>query len=325
MKRTFTISFLTLMGLFYGFHGALAVDSSYPTKPIEMLIGFAPGAGTDLGARMIAEDAKRYLGQEIIVVNKPGAGGRAAMTLIAKAKPDGYTLAATTDVCITLAPNLEPTPYKPAEDFTYITQFGSLEVGTVVLPDSPFHTFKGLIDFARANPGKLTISTIGVGTAAHVAFEAVTLLENLKIKLVPFPGSAPAITALLGGHVMAASAGCSGYMPHLRAKKVRLLAIMSEERNEAYPEVPTFGEHGYPLVFPNFYLISGPKNMERPVVKKLEDAFRKGMESPAFIKIAKELSIWTNKTLSGDELKERILRINARNEEIFKKLGMGVK
>lgn len=323
MKTGF-ITFLVLFSLLGGLYVAMAVEPNYPTKSIEMLVGYSPGAGTDLGARMIAENSKKYLGQEIVVVNKPGGGGRVAMTLVSKAKPDGYSLAATTDVSVTLSPNLEPVPYKPLEDFTFIIQFGSVEVGVVVPSDSPFHTFKDLIEFVRANPGKLTISTIGVGTGSHVAFEAISLLEGLKIKLIPFSGSAPAMTALLGGHVMAANSGCSGYVPHLKAKKVRLLAIMSEERNDVYPEVPTFKEHGYPG-FPILYFIAGPKNMEKPVVKKLEEAFRNAMESPAFIKLAKDLETYTKRFLSSDELREELVRCNTRNEELFKKLGIGIK
>ncbi len=325
MKRRMLVLFVSCFCILSMVTAARAGEAAFPQKSIDMMVGFAPGAGTDLGARMIADDAKKTLGQEILVTNKPGGGGRAAITLLARAKPDGYTLAATTDVCLTLLPNLEQVPYKPNEDFTFIVQFGSLETGVVVPADSPFKTFKEMLAYAKANPGKLTVGTLGPGTGVHVAMEAVSLLDNLKMKLVPFGGSAPAVTALLGGHVMAISSGCSGYAPHLKSKKVRLLAVMTDERNEEYPQVPTFKELGYPLVFPNFYLISGPKGMPKPVVAKLEEAFRKAMQSPAYIKIAQDLNIYTKQVLSGDDLRERILRINSRNTEVFQKLGMGLK
>jgi tripartite-type tricarboxylate transporter receptor subunit TctC len=181
------------------------------------------------------------------------------------------------------------------------------------------------MDFARANPDKLTISTVGVGTTNHVAFEALMLLEGLKIKLVPFSGAAPAMTALLGKHVLVASTAASGYAPHIKAKTVRLLAVMSEERLDAYPDVPTLKELGFPLVFQSWYIISGPKNMEKSVVKKLADVFIKGTETPEFIKLAKELEIYTKNPLSGDELREGIVRRDKKNAELFKKLGMGIK
>ena len=319
------IALLIFLSLFFIFNFSIAAEPDYPTKSIEMFVGFSPGAGTDLGARMIAEHAKKHLGQEVVVVNKPGGGGRVALTLVSKAKPDGYTLSATTDSAVILSPHLEKYPYKPLEDFTFISQFGLLEFGVVVLSDSPFRTFKDLMDFARANPDKLTISTVGVGTTNHVAFEALMLLEGLKIKLVPFSGAAPAMTALLGKHVMVASTAASGYATHMKAKTVRLLAVMSEERLDVYPDVPTLKELGYPLVFQSWYIISGPKNMEKSVVKKLADVFIKGTEPAEFIKLAKDLEIYTKNPLSGDELREGIVRRDKKNAELFKKLGMAIK
>lgn len=298
----------------------------YPNRPIEITIGYAPGAGTDLGTRMIAEQAKKDLGQDVVCVNKPGGAGRIALTLIAKAKPDGYSLAATTDSAIIAVPHLEKVPYKALEDFTYISQFGTLDFGVTVAPDSPFKTFRDVVQFARANPDKLTMGIIGVGSADHVAFQALALLENLKIKFVPFAGAAPAMTALLGGHIMITSPASSGYAPHVKAKSARLLAVLGEERLEQYPDVPTLKELGYPsLVFQSWYVISGPKNMDKGIVKKLADAFRKAMATPEFIRVAKELEIYSPKTLSGDELRDGIVRRDRINDELFKKLGIAIK
>ncbi len=299
---------------------------TYPNRPIEITIGYAPGAGTDLGTRMIAEQAKKDLGQDIVCVNKPGGAGRIALTLIAKAKPDGYSLAATTDSAIIAVPHLEKVPYKSLEDFTFISQFGTLDFGVTVAQDSPFKTFKDVIQFARSNPDKLTLGIIGVGSADHVAFQALAHLENLKIKFVPFAGAAPAMTALLGGHIMMSSPASSGYAPHVKAKTARLLATLGEERMEQYPDVPTLKELGYPsLVFQSWYVISGPKNMEKPVVTKLANSFRKAMATPEFIRVAKDLEIYAPKTLSGDELRAGIVRRDKINEDLFKKLGIGLK
>jgi tripartite-type tricarboxylate transporter receptor subunit TctC len=305
---------------------SMAAETDYPTRPIEIAIGYAPGAGTDLGTRMIAEQSKKHLGQDIVCVNKPGGAGRVALTLIAKLKPDGYSLAATTDSAIIAVPHLEKVPYKALEDFTFINQFGSLDFGLTVAQDSPFKTLKDVIEFARANPEKLTMGIIGVGSSDHVAFQALALLENLKMKFVPFSGAAPTMTALLGGHIMIASPASSGYAPYVKAKTARLLAVLSEARMEQYPDVPTLKELGYPsLVFQSWYVISGPKNMEKSVVRKLADAFGKAMMTPEFIKMAKDLEIYSRKTLSGDELREGIVRRDKINEELFKKLGIGMK
>src|SRR4030042_1276248 len=192
MKKAWTV-FIMCMGMCVSFE-SMAAETNYPTRPIEITVGYGPGAGTDLGTRMIAEQARKDLGQDILCVNKPGGAGRIALTLIAKAKPDGYSLAATTDTAIISVPHLEKVPYKAMEEFTFISQFGTLDFGVTVAKDSPFKTFKDVIQFARANPDKLTIGIIGVNSADHVAFQALALLENLKVKFVPFPGAAPRST-----------------------------------------------------------------------------------------------------------------------------------
>jgi tripartite-type tricarboxylate transporter receptor subunit TctC len=324
MKTAWTVLMMGLV-MCVGFD-SMAAETAYPTKPIEITIGYAPGAGTDLGTRMVAEQAKKDLGQDILCVNKPGGAGRIALTLIAKAKPDGYSLAATTDSAIISVPHLEKVPYKAMEEFTFISQFGTLDFGVTVAQDSPFKTFKDVVQFARANPDKLTIGIIGVGSADHVAFQALALLENLKVKFVPFSGAAPTMTALLGGHIMMASPASSGYAPHVKGKTARLLAVLGEERMEPYPDVPTLKELGYPsLVFQSWYVISGPRNMEKSVVNKLAAAFKKAMATPEFMKLAKDLEIYAPKTLSGDELREGLVRRDKINEELFKKLGIGLK
>ncbi len=320
-----TIAFI-ISSLFFVINFSIAAEPSYPMKPIEIIVGYAPGGGTDLGARMIAANSKKFLGQELVILNKPGGAGRVAMTILSKAKPDGYTLGASTDTSIIYSPHVEPVSYKPLEDFTFIIQYGVLNTGISVLADSPFRSFKDFIEFARANPNKLTISTVGEGGGSQVILEGLAFLERLKIQIIPFSGAVPAMTALLGGHVMAASAAGSAYAPHLKAKKVRLLALMGEERIEECPEVPTLKELGYSsLIFQSWYIIAGPKNMEKTIVKKLEEAFRKATDSPDFIKLAKELEVQAEKSLSGDELKKALIRRNANNENLFKTLGIGIK
>jgi len=323
--KTKKAALLMFLSLFAILNVSMAAEPAYPTKPIEIIVGYAPGAFTDLASRKIAEDAKKYLGQEVIVSNKPGGGGRVGMTLVSKAKPDGYVLGAVTDSSVILLPFLEKVPYKPLEDFTFISHTGTIDFAVLVMQDSPFKTFKDMMDFARANPDKLTISTVGVGTTNHVAFEALSRLEGLKIKLVPFPGAAPAMTALLGGHVMVASTGASGYALHLKAKTVRLLAVMSEERFDEYPDAPTLKELAYPLVFQSWHIIFGPRNMDKAIVKKLSDVFGRTINSPDFIKFAQGLDTWAKKPLSGDELTEGIIQRSKKNEELFRKLGMGIK
>ena len=321
MKTGVIVFFMCIVILFS--LNSTAAETAYPTRPIEMTIGFAPGAGTDLGARMIAENSRKYLGQEVVCINKPGGAGRVAMTLMSKAKPDGYSLGATTSSCIVASPHLEEVPYKPLEDFTYINQYGMLNFGVSVVKGSPFKTFKEVIEFARANPDKLTVGIVGVNTTDHIALQALALFENLKIKFVPFDGAAPTMTALLGGHIMIATTASSGYAPHFKAGTVRLLVTYGEERMEQSPEVPTIKEVGYPsLVIQSWYAIYGPKNMEPSIVKKLEDAFGKAMMTPEFKKVADQLEIYTKKPLFGQELTNAFRNHYKNNGELYKKVGL---
>ncbi|MDI7258648.1 MAG: tripartite tricarboxylate transporter substrate binding protein [Thermodesulfobacteriota bacterium] len=319
--KTAKMGFLILWMVFLSFN-SMAAETAYPTRPIEMTIGFAPGAGTDLGARMIAEHSKKILGVDVVCVNKPGGAGRVAMTLTSKGKPDGYSLGATTSSCIVASPHLEPVIYK-FEDFTYINQYGTLNFGVSVVQGSPFKTFKEVIEFARANPDKLTVGIVGVGTTDHIALQAFALFENLKIKFVPFDGAAPTLTALLGGHVMIASTASSGYAPHVKGGTLRLLVTYGEERMEQSPDVPTLKELGYPsLVIQSWYVIYGPKNMETSIVKKLEDAFGKAMMTPEFKKVADHLEIYTKKPLFGQELTKALSKHYKDNAELYRKLGL---
>ena len=178
---------------------------------------------------------------------------------------------------------------------------------------------------ARANPDKLTISTVGEGTTNHVAFQALNRLYGLKIKLIPFSGAAPAVTALLGGHVMVTSTATSGYAPYLKSKTMRLIAMMGDERDPRYPDAPTFKDMGYPISFQSWYVITGPKGMDPAIVKKLSDAFEKAQQAPEYIRLAKDLEIYTPKPLYGDELRKGILQRNEINAKLFTKLGMEVK
>jgi len=245
----------------------------------------APGGGGDVEARVLAQTSKPLLGQEFIVINKAGANNMVAYTLVKNAKPDGHTLALGSDVAITLQPHLQKMPWNGPEDFTPIAQVGTLTNGLVVLPDSPLKTVKDMIEFARANPGKLSIATIGKEVPAHLSMEGLARRENLKFHSRSFSRVRSCTTALLGGHVMMVAAGFSGYNHLLKAKKVRLLAVQKDTRMEEYPDVPTLKESGYGnLVADVIHLIMGPKNMDKAVVSKLAGAFKKAMESPAFVK-----------------------------------------
>ncbi len=301
----------------------IAAEDNYPSRTVEVIVQSAAGGGTDLQARILAEKAKQMLGQEFMVTNKSG-GGRVVLTLIAKSKDDPYLLGAMTDSTIAIAPHVEKINYEPF-DYTFIAQFGTLDFGAFVRPDSPFKTFKELLDYAKANPGKLTMGITEVNSGNHLALLAVCKKENIKMNFVPFMGANPTTLALIGGHVMAASSASSGFARQVKAKQVRLLCMMSDERMAEFPDVPTLVELGFPgFVFQNWYLIVGPKNMDKAAAKKLADTFRKAMESPEFKKLANDLVTYTSKPLFLDDLKKALQQRYDFNRELVKSLGIKV-
>jgi len=315
-----------LITLILGFLGWTqgAQAQEFPARPITLLISMMPGAGVDLGARMIAQGATKILGQEIIPVTKTGGGGSVAAGILANSKGDGHTLLAGTHGALTNVPHLESVAFDPLKDFIPVIQYGSLITGIVVRSDSPHKSFKDLIEFARKNPGKVSFGTPGIGIAPHLAMEIVKLEEKVDIPLIPFPGATPTLTALLGGHVSACGVSTSGFLPHLRAGKVKVLATTGDKRIEVIPDVPTLFELGYPQgVLIEIYLITAPKGTPTAVVKTLEGAFRKAMETPEFRALAENLYMYVEDPLSGQKLKEFIEDQYAKNGEIIRKAKLG--
>jgi tripartite-type tricarboxylate transporter receptor subunit TctC len=297
-----------------------ALAQEFPTRSITLLLCMRPGAGVDLGGRIIAQEAMKILGQEVIPVNKPGGGGAVAAGILANSKADGYTLLACTNGALTTTPHLESVLYDPLKDLTPIIQFGSLISGIIVRSDSPHKSFKDFIDFARKNPGKLSYGFPGVGTAPHLAIEHVISEEKVNIATVPFEGSTPSLTALLGGHVSACGVSTSGFLPHLKAGKVKVLATTGEKRIEVAPDAPTLFELGYPYgVLLDFYLMVGPKGIPPAVMKTLEGAFLKSMETPGFRTLAENLYMHVKVPLYGQKFKVFVEEVYAKNGEIIRK------
>jgi tripartite-type tricarboxylate transporter receptor subunit TctC len=250
----------------------------YPTKPITMLISFTPGAGTDVCGRTIAEEAKKSLGQEIIPVNKPGGGGAVAAGILASSKGDGYTVCAAISSALTHIPHFQSVPYDPLKDFIPIIQFAAMRQALVVRSDSPFKSFKDLIDFARKE-GKINCGVPGMGGSVELNVRQVMQKENVNIVMVAFGGATPAMTALLGGHVQLGVVSESGFARYVKAGKLRALVSFASKRLEIAPETPTAAELGIPMSGggETMYLMLAPKGTPPAVVKKLEEAFRKAM------------------------------------------------
>jgi tripartite-type tricarboxylate transporter receptor subunit TctC len=264
--------------------------AEYPERPITMILPTGPGGPLDLINRAIANGAQKQLGQPIILENRPGGGGTVGLSVVAAAKPDGYTLGGASSTPMIRAPLLQKVPFKPLGSFTPIIGFALPHSALVVKSDAPWKTFKEFLDYSKKNPGKVKYSTSGIGSAMHHAMEFVALKENLKWVHVPYQGTAPALASLLGGHVDACSSGAD-FLVHARAGSVRVLATNGERRLPGFPDVPTLKELGYDFVDETVFSIVGPVGLSAHVVAKLEDAFTKGTETAEFKSTLKNLDL----------------------------------
>ena len=256
-------------------------QSDYPTKPINLLISFAPGGVMDISTRAIAAKAEKFLGQPFVISNNGAGGSTVAAGIIAKQKPDGYNLLSCTTTTLIRIPQYRSVPYSH-DDFVPIMQHASTESGLAVRADSPFKTLKDLIDFAKKNPGKVTYSTLGVGSPMHLSMEYIAKQEGITWTHVPYPGSMPSVTALLGGHVTATSASTE-WKPFVLEGRLRLLATHGEKRMKTFPNIPTLKELGYDFYNDTTFVVVAPKGTPMPIVKKLEDAFHKAFGDQEYL------------------------------------------
>jgi tripartite-type tricarboxylate transporter receptor subunit TctC len=258
-------------------------QQSYPSRPISILVSFAPGGVMDISTRAIAAKAEKFLGQNFVISNNGAGGGAVAAAVVSTQKPDGYSLLACTSTTLIRIPQYRTVPYS-LNDFVPIMQHASTESGLAVKADSPFKTLKDLVEYARKNPKKVTYSTLGIGSPMHLSMEYIAKQDGIIWTHVPYPGSMPAVTALLGGHVLAASTSTE-WKPFVLDGKLRLLATHGEKRMHSFPNVPTLRELGYDFYNDTTFLVMAPKGTPAEIVKKLEDAFHKAFNDPEYAAI----------------------------------------
>ncbi|MBC7956063.1 MAG: tripartite tricarboxylate transporter substrate binding protein [Cytophagales bacterium] len=300
-----------------------AQAQAYPTKPITLIVPWPAGGSTDRHHRALAEIASKNLGQQIIVENKPGAGGTLGPgTMALTAKPDGYTISQYPMGMLRI-PHMNKVQWSPINDFTFIMGVSGYTFGFVVKSDSPHKTFKDYVEAARKQPGKIDFGSTGIGTSPHLLLEE--LADNAKVEFnhVPFKGNADLMQALLGGHVMAAS-DASGWDKFVDGGQMRLLATFGEQRTKRWPQVPTAKELGYNIVGNSPYGLVGPKGMDPAVVKTLHDAFKKAMDDPKHAEVLAQLNQdpWYR---TGEQYKTWAIATYAKDKLLIDRLGLAAK
>ena len=276
-------------------------ESKFPVKPIKLYVGFSAGGTTDTIARAIVVGAEKVLGKKILVVNKPGAGGAVAAALVAKSKPDGYTIQVTPDTPLTRAPHLRKLAFDPMKDFTFISRVAVWKNGFVVMAESPFKTWKDVVKWAKGHPGELTFGVPGPGTTPDIVMAVIAKREGFTYRSTPFRGDSPNMAALLGGHIMVAASGLGAWSKYVQAKKMRLLMV--EEGVDGFQDAPRYKDLGYDIPSPTTALIFGPRGIPAEIAKKLGEAFAAGVKTDAFKTIAKAMELTEiDNPLSGKEL-----------------------
>ena len=252
----------------------------FPSKQVTIIVGFAPGGGGDISARFIADFLRERWKVPVVVENRAGAGATIAATQLARARPDGYTVALATTSPFTVAPNFQTLPYDATKDFTYLFQFLVSAQPLFVKSDSPHRSWQDFVAWARANPGKLNWSTSATNGGPHIATEAAFRHLGITATYIPYKGGADAITALMGGQIDALVA--AEFPPFVASGQARLLVESGPDKLPDFPALPTYKELGYPLSVPIFYGIAGPAGMPADVIAQWEDAAGDMMKSAAF-------------------------------------------
>ena len=250
-------------------HDATA-QTTFPVRPVRMVVGFAPGGGTDIIARLVAQKLGERWGQAVVVDNRPGASGNIGAELVARSVPDGYTLLMAFSSHAS-NPALSKLPFDIERDFTSITQVGSAPMVVAANPALPAKTLGELIAYARAHPGAVKFGSSGIGTPVHLAGELMMQLTGISMVHVPYKGIAPAMAAILAGDIQITYAAVLSGLQHFKSGRLRPLAIASRTRYPALPDVPTAAEAGLPGYEVDFwYALLGPGGMPAPLAERIQ-------------------------------------------------------
>jgi tripartite-type tricarboxylate transporter receptor subunit TctC len=258
-----------------------ASAQNYPTRAITLVIPFAPGGSTSIVGRGIADKMSELLGEKVVVDNRPGAGGTVGTKAVAKSEPDGYTLVLGYTGTLAIGPSLyKSVGYDPRKDFAPIGLIGNAPNSLVVHPSFPAKTVAELIAYAKANPGKVNFGSAGAGTASHITGEYFARSAGITLVHIPYKGTGPALTDLLGGHIPMAFAPIPASHPNVTAGKLRALAVTSITRSGLLPDVPTMVEAGLPGFDASLYYgLVAPAGTPRPIIDKLNKALREALGS----------------------------------------------
>jgi tripartite-type tricarboxylate transporter receptor subunit TctC len=278
------IVLLTMLALAASWGGAGSASAqAYPSKPIHIVVPFAPGGITDILARALGQQLTDSLGQQVVIENKPGANSQIGAEAVAKAAPDGYTLLVSADTTFSMNPHLFPKlSYDPVRDFAPISGLGISPQALVVHPSVPVKNLSELIDYAKKHPGEINYGTFGPGSSGHLNIVLLETLTGAKFTAVHYKGANPAITDVLGGHIQMIIVSIGLVRKHFEAGTLKLIGFGSAERLAQFPDVPTIAESLPGYEAGSWYGLVAPKGTPREIVDKLSAETQKIFGDPAF-------------------------------------------
>lgn len=285
MKRLLLATMLSV----FAFGTAAQAKPDFPNKPVTIVVPYNPGGASDITARVIAKGMEEKLGVPVVVVNKAGGSGGVGLEYVRSSKKDGYTIAYM-PVESTMIKALGFTDIQPS-DFVYLGRVMTLPAAITVKSDAPWKTIEELVAYASKNPGKVSMGNSGTGSIWHVASASLAEKTGVKFNNVPFDGAAPAIAALLGGHINAVAVSTSEVLPNVKGGSLRVLTVMSDERSPMLPDVPTLKERNIDVEVVGWGGFGAPAGTPPDVIAALEAAVKAGFESKAFKELTTERSM----------------------------------
>ncbi|AOW11688.1 ABC transporter substrate-binding protein [Hydrogenophaga crassostreae] len=317
-RRNLIISSLTLVGTL----AALPALAAYPEKPVTVICPWSAGGGTDTLLRALSKEAEKHLGQTINVVNQTGGAGAIGHNAIRAARPDGYTVGMITFELNSLPPQgLVPFTWK---DFDPLMRINSDPAALTVKADAPYSSVRGFMDYAKANPGEITIGNSGPGSVWHIAAGLAADKTGVTVKHVPFDGANPAVTALVGGHIKAVAVSVAEVKGQVQAGNLKILGVMSSERDKIFPDVQTFKEQGVDVQFYTWRGLALPKGVPAEAKTRIADAYKKAFDSAEFKDFAAKASL--NLSYQDSAAFTQFLGQNASDvESVMKGLGLAKK
>lgn len=321
-SRIVAVALITLLAAASVAAPRAVAQEAFPTRPITVWVGFPPGGATDILMRALAEGAEKILGQKVVVVNKPGAAGAVATAELTKVKPDGYTIVCNTDTPVTRSPHLREVEYDPFRDLTFINRVGQFKVVVAIRADSPYKTWRDVIEWAKKNPGQLTFGHPGVATTPALVMTRIAAKEGFIFRSVPFAGDGPSVAALLGGHVVILGGSSVATSSYVQARRMRILLVNDKDGLDYAPEAVSFEKAGYDVESTTAVITFGPRGMPRPVAERLAKAFDEAAKTDTFVNVARKSEVTVGEPLSGQALADWLKKVAANYEGLIKEAGL---